>query len=144
MIERLLGESLKVTVRRVIGFAVVSLGGLIADFCIFLLLLRAGVAPELANFTSATLSCSIVYFASTRKVFSYQGRFVKALFLAYLAYQFVLVTVASWAVAQLVHLGLVAYVAKALTLPVTFSSNYVFMRLLTKRRGRQWPDEASG
>jgi len=134
MIERLLGETLEKTLRRVIAFAAVSLGGLIADFCMFLALLQIGLRPELANFTSATLACAIVYFSSTRNVFAYQGRFVKSLFLVYLAYQFALISAASWAVAHLVHLGLGAFLAKVLTLPVTFSSNYVFMRLLLRGR----------
>lgn len=137
MIERLLGEPLRVTVRKVLGFAVVSLGGLTTDFCIFLLLLHAGVHPGPANFTSAGVACALVYFVSTRRVFAYDGRFLKTLFLVYLAYQFALTTAQSWAVAWLMGAGLSGALAKALTLPVTFSSNYLFMQQLTKPRAKR-------
>lgn len=140
MVERLLGEPLKVTISKVFGFAVVSLGGLTADFCVFLLLMRLGLAPGLANFTSAAVACSLVYFISTRRIFAYRGGFLRTLFLVYLAYQFALTSAASWAVAWLVGAGLAGYVAKALTLPVTFSSNFLFMRWLTRPHSRETLD----
>ena len=98
----------------------------------------------MANFTSATLACAVVYFSSTRRIFDYQGRFLKSLFLAYLAWQFVLVSLASWAVGWLIGLGIDGVVAKALTLPVTFSSNYLFMQFLTKPRGKMPADQPPG
>ena len=135
MTDRSIGQWLVATARKVIGFALVSVVALAVDFCLFLLLLQLGLRPELANFTSATLACAVVYFSSTRRIFAYQGRFLKSLFLAYLAWQFVLVSLASWAVGALIGFGLEGVVAKALTLPVTFSSNYLFMQFLTKPRG---------
>lgn len=134
MTELTIGQRLAATARKVVGFAMVSVVALGVDFCLFLLLLHVGLHAELANFISATLACAVVYFTSTRRIFAYQGRFLKSLFLAYLAWQLVLVTLASWAVGVLVGLGLVGVVAKALTLPVTFSSNYLFMQFLTKPR----------
>lgn len=129
-----IGQRLMVTARKVVSFALVSVVALGVDFSLFILLLHVGLRAELANFISATLACAVVYFSSTRRIFAYQGRFLKSLFLVYLAWQFALVTLASGAVGVLVGLGLVGVVAKALTLPVTFSSNYLFMQFLTKPR----------
>ncbi len=79
---------------------------------------------------------TFVYFASVRRIFSYGGRFLFGLFLAYLAYQAVGVTAASLAVAALSAELVSPAISKLLILPITFSANYLFMSLLT-RRGRQ-------
>lgn len=144
MTDQTTAQWLVATARKVVGFAMVSMVALGVDFSLFVLLLRLGLRPELANFTSATLACAVVYFSSTRRIFAYQGRFLKSLFLAYLAWQFVLVSLASWAVGVLIGLGLEGVLAKALTLPVTFSSNYLFMQFLTKPRGEKPADTQPG
>jgi putative flippase GtrA len=132
------------TARKVVSFALVSVVALGVDFLLFVILLHLGLRPEIANFVSATLACAVVYFSSTRRIFAYQGRFLKSLFLVYLGWQFFLVTAASWAVGLLVGLGLVGVLAKALTLPVTFSSNFLFMQFLTKPRPARSPSNTSG
>jgi GtrA-like protein len=121
--------------KRVLGFALVSGVGLGLDFAIFLLLVFAGLAPGYANLVSATAAVTFVYFVSTKQVFAYQGHFLFHLFVVYLVYQMLAVTVASWALASIVAAwGMAPAIAKLLILPATFSANYLFMSLLTARR----------
>ncbi|MBW3654549.1 MAG: GtrA family protein [Gemmatimonadetes bacterium] len=121
---------------RVVRFAVVSGTGLVLDFAVFLALTGAGFSAFTANAVSGTCAVTFVYFASVRRIFSYAGRFLVRLFAAYLVYQAVGVTAASLAVAFLSAHLVAPVVAKLLILPVTFSCNYLFMSLLT-RRGRE-------
>lgn len=122
--------------QKMIRFAVVSGTGLALDFVVFLSLIWFGVGSFTANAISGTCAVTFVYFASVRRIFSYGGRFLFGLFLAYLAYQAVGVTAASLAVAALSANLFPPPISKLLILPVTFSANYLFMSLLT-RRGHQ-------
>lgn len=122
-------------VRRLALFAAASGAGLAIDFLLFLALLAGGMAAGYANLLSGTAAVSFVYFASARRIFSYRGRFLLGLFIAYLAYQAAGVGLASWAVASLVALQVPPLLAKLMILPVTFPANYAFMSLLTGRRG---------
>ncbi len=117
--------------RQILGFALISGIGLGIDFVIFLLLMAAGLGPFTANLVSGACAVTFVYFASVRRIFSYAGRFLVGLFLAYLAYHAAGVTAASWAVGYLSAWTL-PVLAKLLILPVTFGANYLFMLLLTR------------
>lgn len=122
-------------IRSVLQFALVSSTGLCIDFAIFLSLTAASLTPFLANLVSGACAVAFVYFASVRRIFSYGGSFLLGLFTIYLAYQAAGVTLSSLAVAWLVNNSFSPVLAKAAILPVTFSTNYGFMWLLT-RRGR--------
>jgi len=125
------------TARKLISFAAISLIALVADFCLFLLLFHVvGLRADVANFISAIATCAIAYFTSTKHIFAYRGGFLVSLFLVYLVYQLVLLTTVSWAVGFLVGLGLTAALAKALTVPVTFCSNYLMIQFLSRPRSR--------
>lgn len=126
---------MKALVTRILKFAVVSGMGLALDFAIFFVLVASGFAPASANAVSGACAVTFVYVASVRRIFSYHGRFLLGLFLAYLAYQAVGVTAASLAVGYLSAQHVSPGIAKLLILPFTFSANYLFMSLLT-RRGR--------
>jgi putative flippase GtrA len=119
---------------RIFRFGLVSGVGLTLDVCLFAVLVRTGMRPGWANLISAGAAVTFVYFASTRRVFAYEGRFLYELFLVYVAYQLLAVAAASWAVDALVRFGMFPVVAKLAILPVTFSANYLFMRFLTKPR----------
>lgn len=117
--------------RRILSFALVSGTGLCIDFAVFLSLIALGASSFWANAVSGTCAVTFVYFASVRRIFSYAGRFLFGLCLAYLAYQAVGVTAASLAVAYLSDNFVTPALSKVLILPVTFSANYIFMALLT-------------
>lgn len=119
---------------RVFAFALVSGVGLALDFCLFLLLVEFGVRAGLANLISATAAVTFVYFASARRIFAYEGRFLLGLFLLYLGYQALAVSLASWAVDALVLAAVHPALAKAAILPLTFSANYLFMSFITRSR----------
>lgn len=118
---------------RLSAFGLVSLIGLTLDTGLFLILRATGVDPFIANFISASLGVTFVYFASVRRIFAYEGGWLLHLFLLYLGYQVVAVALASTAVAWLVAQGLAGVLAKIAILPVTFFANYLFMRLLTRK-----------
>jgi putative flippase GtrA len=127
---------------RAIGFAAVSGAGLAIDLSLFMILIRCGAPAGAASFVSGSAAVTFVYFASVRRIFSYQGRFLFTLFAAYLAYQAAGVGAASWAVSALVANHVAPVLAKLLILPVTFPANYLFMSLLTGRR-RAMPGAAA-
>lgn len=123
-------------ITKIAKFAVVSGTGLGLDFAVFLTLIWTGISPFAANSVSGACAVTFVYFASVRRIFSYAGRFLLGLFLAYLLYQAIGVTAASVAVAFLSERFATPAVSKLLILPITFTANYLFMALLT-RRGRK-------
>lgn len=114
------------------GFALVSGTGLALDVGLFLLLVRFGQRAGYANFISASVAVTFVYFVSTKRVFQYAGQFLLPLFLLYVAYQLLAVMAASWAVDAIVGFGALPLMAKALILPVTFTANYFCLEFLTK------------
>jgi putative flippase GtrA len=130
------GASVKKIVLALLRFAVISGVGLLLDFGVFFLLVRAGrMQPTASNMISATVAVAFVYFASISKVFSYQGDFLLSLFLVYLGYQVMAVALASIAVGYLAAYFASPGWAKLAVLPMTFGANFAFMSLLT-RRGR--------
>lgn len=116
------------------AFGAISGIGLALDFGIFTLLVYAGLPSGWANAISATCAVTFVYFASVSRVFSYHGRFLLPLFMAYLGYQVVAVAAASFAVGYLAQVMPSPLLAKLAILPVTFSANFLFMYALTRRR----------
>lgn len=120
---------------RVVGFALVSGAGLAIDFGLFLALVELfGVRPGAANVLSAATAVTFVYFVSVRRLFNYQGRFLLSLFALYVAYQFIAVAAASWAIDWLAANFVAPAIAKSLILPATFTANYLFMSFITRSR----------
>lgn len=119
---------------RLLRFAFVSGIGLALDFALFLTLSAGGTPPFAANAAAGAGAVTFVYFASVRRIFSYQGGFLFGLFAAYCAYHAAGIAAASWAVTALAGQGVALLLAKLLILPVTFSANYLFMTFLTRSR----------
>jgi putative flippase GtrA len=128
-------------------FGLVSGAGLAGDMILFALLRRAGMGNLAANAVSAGCAVAFVFFVSAHRVFFTPGRRLWAKFLVYLAYQALAVWLASLAVAFLAPrlplparwadtTWLAGIAAKALILPVTFYTNFVFMARLTTGRWR--------
>ena len=127
---------------RALGFAAVSGMGLAIDLSLFMILISCRASAGPASLLSGSAAVTFVYFASVRRVFSYDGRFLFTLFAAYLAWQAAGVSAASWAVAALVANHVAPFLAKLLILPVTFPANYLFMSRLPGRR-RAMPGAAA-
>lgn len=121
-------------VSKLLRFALISGAGLALDVGLFLVFVYFGLRPGYANLISASAAVSFVYFASTKRVFEYAGRFLFTLFMAYLAYQALAITLASWAVDAIVIAGIMPVLAKGLILPVTFTANYLFLDFLTRTK----------
>jgi putative flippase GtrA len=121
-------------ITKLLRFALVSGTGLALDVGLFVLLVQYGLRAGYANFISASVAVTFVYFVSTKRVFEYAGRFLLPLFLVYVGYQTLAVSAASWAVDAIVALGILPVLAKGLILPVTFSANYLFLEFLTRTR----------
>jgi hypothetical protein len=118
--------------KKLTGFAFVSAAGLAIDVCLFLSLVNIGLRPGFSNLLSAATAVTFVFMISTKRVFSYRGRFLFQLFFLYAVYQSLAVIAASWAVDKMVNSGIISLAAKGLILPVTFTTNYVFMHFLTR------------
>jgi putative flippase GtrA len=114
------------------GFALISAIGLGLDLMLFFLLVSAGLAPGFANLISASAAVTFVYLTSTKRIFSHDGRVLEWRYLAYISYQASAVALASWAIDVIVSAWNIGpMIAKVGILPVTFSTNFLFMRLLT-------------
>ena len=133
--KAVLPPPLAALVERALKFAVTSGLGLGLDVGVFAALTAFGVAPGVANLISAACGVTFVYFASVRRVFSYEGERLLSLFALYVAYQVAAVAGASWAVAELARL-IWPLAAKIAILPVTFSANFLFMQFITRSRRR--------
>lgn len=114
-------------------FALVSGAGLTLDLAIYhALVYLAGVPPGISNFLSALCGITFVYVVSGRFVFI-QNKFSWIKYLAWILYQLLSITAFSLMVYALTSkLGLSASLSKILTLPFSFSTNYVFMALLVR------------
>jgi putative flippase GtrA len=117
-------------------FALVSGTGLTLDLILFLGLCSLGLRPFLANAIASATGVTFVYFASVRRVFRYEGRFLTAMFGTYALYQALGTVLVSWVVSTLILHGLHPVIVKAGILPATFCANYLFMRWLTSRPER--------
>ena len=123
---------------RLIAFGGTSGIGLAIDVLLFVQLLRLDLSPAAASRCSSAAAVTFVYFASVRRIFVYEGRFVIGLFALYFAYQTVGVLLAAAGVGALAATGLAPLVAKLIILPLTFPANYLAFSFITARReGRQ-------
>ncbi len=138
------GKMLRSQIKSLFAFGVTSGGGLVLDIGLFLLLEKAGLGPFVANLISATAGVTFVYFVSVRRIFRYEGALLLPMFFAYLGYQALAVAAASAGVALLVRAGCVPFVAKLAILPLTFSANYLFMRMLTRFGASRIYDDKQG
>jgi len=116
---------------RIFRFGIVSGIGLGLDLLTFALLIQADLSPFHANAVSSVAGVSFVYFASVRRIFSYDGRFHVPMFAGYLLYHMCGIAAGSWLVAWLTASGLIPFAAKLCILPLTFGANYLFMGWLT-------------
>lgn len=128
-------ESTQRLAARAIAFGLVSGMGLALDYGLFLLMVEGGLRPGWANLISAGAAVTFVYFASVRRIFAYEGKFLARLFALYAIYQVAAVAAASFAVDLLVtsaHLSPVW--SKSIILPFTFGANFLFMIWLTRAK----------
>lgn len=119
---------------KVAGFAVLSGFGLMIDLGVFSVLVHYGLRPGYANLVSATLAVTFVYFSSAKSIFRYHGQFLLPLFVLYAAYQVLAVLAASFAVDRLALAGYRPIISKCMILPVTFTTNYLFMNFFLKAK----------
>jgi hypothetical protein len=122
---------------RIIGFGLVSATGLALDFVVFGILLALGANAFAGNIMSASCALTFVFFAALHAVFEHDGRYVWRKLACYLVYQCAAVavfsaTIASLAAVLAIHPALV----KALSAPVSFYTNFLFMGALTEGRLR--------
>ncbi|MFD1722097.1 GtrA family protein [Amnibacterium endophyticum] len=119
--------------RRVLSFAAGSSAGLVIDLGGFLALHAAGVVPWLANAISSSAAVTAVYLLVTRYAFGANRRI--RTYVAFVAW-YASVIVALSAVIQLLTTatGVDPFVWKLLSIPVTFTANFLFSQLLFRGR----------
>lgn len=118
---------------RFLRFGLISGLGWLLDFVVFSLLGLAGLRIAVANGVGASLAVTWVYFASVRRIFAYEGRWLYGKWLLYLGYQLVSISLFSCLIEWLaMQFGLSGILSKILVTPATFATNYLFMLLLTR------------
>ena len=128
-------ETVRALVRQGTWFLVSAAIGLAVDLGGYAVLVFAGLAPAFANAVSSAISVVVVYFVSSRFVFrSRGGRWTVPLFFGWYALAIV-------GISALVHLGvdslgLQFFVAKLVTLPISFTANFLATRAIFRYSGR--------
>jgi putative flippase GtrA len=118
---------------RLLAFAAVAGLGLTADVLLYAGLVVGGTHPGTANAAGAVAGLTICFFISIRRVFGDNGCVLAGKFTVWLAWQAVLVSLASVMVAWLAQ-GLGPAWAKVLVTPATFLANYAAMSLISWKR----------
>jgi hypothetical protein len=128
---------------RIVKFAGVSGAGLCLDYAVYSLLCASGVAAGWANLVSAGLGVTFVFVVSARRIFAGSDHFLLGLFAVYALYQVAAVSAASWLVGEATHVLDGRYLlGKTLILPLSFTTNYLFMSWLFGARRRSEPAPA--
>lgn len=135
--ERILGSAGRAPLtltRQVGGFGIVSGCGLALDCGLFAGLVHGlGCSPGWSNLLSAGTAVTLVFIVSVRRIFADRRSALLLRCLIYGLCQGVLVTAASAAVAWVAGHGWFPIVAKIAVLPLTFSCNFVLMKVLAGR-----------
>jgi hypothetical protein len=112
-------------------FAGASGAGLLLDYAIYTALCEAGLAAGWANLISASVGVTFVFLVSAHRIFDSTGHFLTRLFVVYALYQVVAVAAASGLVGAMTDVFDGQYLlGKTVVLPLTFTSNYLFMAWL--------------
>jgi putative flippase GtrA len=126
-------------IRDLLSFAVISGSGLALDIAIYSALVYAAqVAPGCANAVSAFCAVTYVFLVFGRTRFAHAG-FAWWRYLAWLAYQAASILAFSLLINLMVTHGIGALLAKGLTVPASFLTNYVFLNLLMRLGGSARP-----
>lgn len=122
---------------RVLRFGGVSGLAWVLDLGVQTALVAAGMATAPACAIAATLAATLVYIASVRRIFHYEGRFLLAKWLLWLAWQGALIAALAWSTATIERsLGMHPTLVRLLLMPLSFGVNYVVMHALTRPRAR--------
>ncbi len=123
---RVLWEAVPPALCKLFVYGLYTVIGLSLDIATFLSLTHgAGVLPFWANIVGGALASTFVYYATVRRIFAYQGRFLMTKWLAYVGYICVALLVASALVQLIVSAWMMMpLVAKLMLVPVQFFLNY--------------------
>jgi len=114
------------------GFFAGSAGGLLVDLVGFQLLVWLSVAPWLANGVSSLTSITVVYLLVTRYSFGVETR--RLTYALFLAWYVLSIVVFSGLIQMATSLsGLDPMIWKLCSVPVSFSFNYLFSRVLFRQ-----------
>lgn len=121
----------------IVRFGLVSGLGWLIDFSLFYLLTKSGAPTAPANFLSAGVAVTFVFFASVRNIFRYEGHYMARKLLAYILYQLCAIAAASYLIQGLCWwFGIAALLAKIVVTPLSFYANFQFMSLISTKKLR--------
>ena len=117
------------TSKRFLRFFGGTAGGLGADLAAFWVLTACGVPPWGSNLVSATAGLLVVYFLVTKYAFKVDHRPLK--FVAFVVWYSMMILFWGWVIQTVsITTPLGPFVAKLLTVPISFALNFAFSRLL--------------
>lgn len=118
--------------REFIWFFIASGSGLVVDLAGFFALTQVGFEPWLANAASSTVSVTCVYFIATRYSFKVSTSWTTyAIFIIWYAASIALFSY----LIELTHVqtAIPAFVAKLLSVPISFVMNFAFGKILFRQ-----------
>ena len=121
--------------RQALVFLAGTLVGLAVDLSLYAILVSLGLIPALANALSSATAVVVMYFVSSRYAFkSRGGPLTVVLFFGWYALAIVGVSaLIQWGVDGL---GLQFFIAKLLSLPISFTANFFAVRAIFHFSGR--------
>lgn len=115
---------------KVINFGFFSLIGLLLDLSLYLFLHNLlGIRPWLGNTLSSIVGTTFVFIFSGRYTFNEQG-FTLSAYMIWVMYSFIIIYMSSKAIEIMSFNGFQPITSKLITIPVTFSSNFLIRCLL--------------
>lgn len=118
--------------------------GWIVDMCFYSFLLWIKINTTVSNIFSSLIAITLVYFLSTRKIFSNNGSLsLRKKYTMYVGYQICMILLSSFIIGQIDQIFLVSTIkvfakfsgvfAKILVTPFTMVTNFIVMKFLIEK-----------
>jgi putative flippase GtrA len=116
---------------KIFGFGIVKAIGFGLDIGVFILFLRLGFKPLMANISAGIVSVTFNYFVSARYIFYYKSIFLLQKFLFYLIWNAFRIVFFSFIIAQTsIMFSLFPIIPKIIVSPLPFYCDFLFMSFL--------------
>ena len=116
---------------KIFGFGIIHAFGLGLDIVVFILFLRLGFKPLIANIFAGIVGVTFAYFVSARYIFYYKSKFLLLKFLFYLIWNAFRIVFFSFIIAQTsIMFSLFPIIPKIIVTPLSFYCDYLFMSFL--------------
>ena len=124
--------SILVRFYELVRFFWASASGLVIDLVFYTVFISVGIVPWVANLTSSTMSITAVYFLAAR--YAFKAKTKLSTYIVFFGWYSLSILLFSFVVAVLSESGYFSPIAaKLITVPISFSINFIFSRFIFSR-----------